>query len=47
LLYGVGVNDPPSLLTAACLLLGVAAIAGITPAARACRIEPSEALRQE
>jgi predicted permease len=47
LIYGVGITDPVSLAGAACLLLGVAAIAGLPPAARACRVDPCEALRQE
>ncbi|SPE25673.1 membrane hypothetical protein [Candidatus Sulfopaludibacter sp. SbA3] len=47
MIYGVAVNDPGILLGAACIVVGVAAIAGISPAARASRVEPAEALRND
>lgn len=47
MLYGLQPADPLSLAGAACLLLGVAVIAGWVPAMRASRVEPMEALRHE
>jgi ABC-type antimicrobial peptide transport system permease subunit len=47
MLYGLKPTDPASLLGAACLLLGVALLAGWIPAMRASRVEPMEALRHE
>jgi predicted permease len=46
-LFGVGPNDPPTLLLAILLLVVVALMAGAIPARRAARIEPSVALRQD
>ena len=47
MLYGVGVNDPMTLLSVAVLLSGVAALASFIPASRAARIDPMVALRHE
>ena len=47
LLYGVGVNDPVTLIVAAAILTLTAAIACYVPARRAARVAPTEALRQE
>jgi putative ABC transport system permease protein len=47
MLYGVGVNDPITLLSVAVLLSGVAALASFIPASRASRIDPTVALRHE
>jgi predicted permease len=46
LLYGVGANDPISLLSAAFVMATAAAIACYLPARRASRIDPLAALRQ-
>jgi len=45
--YGVGVNDPLTLLSVAALLSAVAALASSIPAWRAARIDPMVALRHE
>jgi putative ABC transport system permease protein len=47
MLYGVGVNDPITLLSVAALLSGVAALASFIPASRAAGIDPMVALRHE
>ena len=45
MLYGVEATDPATFGGMAILLLGVAALAGYLPAARASRTDPMEALR--
>jgi predicted lysophospholipase L1 biosynthesis ABC-type transport system permease subunit len=47
MLYGLKPSDPLSLTVSALLLLAVALLAGWTPAVRASRVEPMEALRHE
>jgi ABC-type antimicrobial peptide transport system permease subunit len=47
LLYGVGASDPLTLVVGTAVLLGIAAFAAAVPAARATRIEPVMALRNE
>ena len=47
LLYGLEPGDPISLAAAAGLLVGAGLLAAAWPAARATRIDPAEALRQE
>jgi predicted permease len=46
LLYGVGPADPLSMAAAGLLVAMVAALAAFIPAARAARVDPSEALRE-
>ena len=46
-LYAVAPNNPASSLSAAMVLVAVAALAGLIPAARAARIDPRDALRAE
>jgi len=46
-LYGVGIADPVSWLTAIALLLSISALANFIPAWRAARVDPSIALRTE
>jgi predicted permease len=47
LLYGMEANDPAVFATATVLLLAVIFLAGMVPAARAARIEPMRALRNQ
>jgi predicted permease len=47
LLFGLTANDPFTIVTAAVLMLAMAAVAGYFPARRASRIDPTEALRYE
>jgi predicted permease len=46
-LYGVGAYDRPTFLATALVVLVVAAVASYLPAARASRVSPMDALRQE
>jgi len=47
LLYGVGTTDVATLVTVPLVLLAVALVATILPAARATRVDPVVALRSE
>jgi len=46
-LYGIEPQDPQSIAVAMALLIGVAALAGLIPATRAARYDPSRVLRYE
>jgi len=46
-LYGLSALDPMTITAAACILAGVALVAGYIPAARASRVNPVKALRHE
>ncbi len=46
-LYGLAPHDPATLALATVMLAGVAALAGLIPALRASRIDPTNALRYE
>lgn len=45
LLYGVSPSDPVTLVATSAILLGVAVLASLLPAARAARTAPADALR--
>jgi predicted permease len=47
MLYGVGTNDPITILAVSFLLLAVAALAGFIPARRAMRLDPIATLHHE
>jgi ABC-type antimicrobial peptide transport system permease subunit len=47
LLFGLGPNDPPSLIGAACFLAAVALFATVLPAYRAAHVDPMNTLRYE
>ena len=47
LLFGLAPNDPATVIFAAIVLIGAAALAGYLPARRASKIDPLEALRYE
>jgi predicted permease len=47
LLFGLGPNDPPSLIGAACFLAAVALFATVLPAYRAAHVDPMHTLRYE
>jgi ABC-type antimicrobial peptide transport system permease subunit len=46
-LYGVGVYDIPSIVSAVVVLASVTLIAGTVPTLRIARIDPAETLREE
>jgi ABC-type antimicrobial peptide transport system permease subunit len=46
-LYGLSALDPITMLTAVIILTAVAIVAGYIPAARAARVNPTQALRRE
>jgi ABC-type antimicrobial peptide transport system permease subunit len=46
-LFGLGVLDPLAVLSAVVILTVVALVAGYIPAARAARVNPTQALRHE
>jgi ABC-type antimicrobial peptide transport system permease subunit len=47
LLFGVSIDDPKSFLAAGLIVFTLAVVAALAPAARAARIDPCVALRQE
>ncbi|MGA3238457.1 MAG: ABC transporter permease [Bryobacteraceae bacterium] len=47
LLFGVAIRDPKSFLAAGLIVFALAVLAALAPAARAARIDPAIALRQE
>ena len=47
LLYGVSATDPMTFAAGVAVLLGVGVLASVIPAARAARVDPMEALRDE
>jgi ABC-type antimicrobial peptide transport system permease subunit len=47
MLYGLKAWDPATLMGIAGLLMGIALLAGLGPARRAARIDPTQALRHE
>lgn len=47
MLYGVDIHDPVSLFVAACVVVGLAALAGLAPATRAAKTDPLTALQHE
>ena len=47
LLYGVGAADPPTFAAAALLLAAVVLLASLLPAARAARLDPVVALKEQ
>jgi putative ABC transport system permease protein len=46
-LFGLGVLDPLTVLSAVAILTGVALVASYIPASRAARVNPTQALRHE
>jgi ABC-type antimicrobial peptide transport system permease subunit len=46
-LYGVSPNDPVTLVAVAAIMVSVGMVAAWLPAARAARVQPSEAMRVE
>jgi len=46
-LFGVSAHDLPTLMAATGVLVGIALVAGVIPGARAVRVDPGQALRQE
>jgi ABC-type antimicrobial peptide transport system permease subunit len=46
-LFGLGALDPLTVLAASAILAAVALVAGYIPAARAARVNPTQALRHE
>jgi ABC-type antimicrobial peptide transport system permease subunit len=46
-LYGLSAYDPTTVLLAVAIMTAVAIIAGYIPAARAARVNPTQALRHE
>jgi len=47
MLYGVSASDPATLSSVVAIVLGVAVLAALVPAARAAFIEPMRILREE
>jgi len=47
LVFGIGTNDPITIVAAGAFLISLAAAACFVPAWRACRIDPAQALRTE